>query len=206
MTGAIGRRTQQERRAETERRVLDAAMSLIAERGSRSVSLADVGRLAGYSSGIVSPHFGGRHQLLAAVVRRAQQFDVPTTGTSGLDRLTGLISTYLTTLRERAPASQAFLLLWSEAVASEPVLAPLFAERDAWFRDLLAGYVRQGIDDGSIRADADPGAIAVSLLGLLRGIGLQLVSAPEHAPLDVISDQAVEMIRRGLASTGPAGS
>ena len=206
MSGAIVRRTQQERRAETERRVLDAAMRLIAERGSRSVSLAEVGRLAGYSSGIVSHHFGGRHQLLAAVVRRAQQFDVPTTGTSGLDQLTGLISTYLTTLRERAPASQAFLLLWSEAIASDPVLAPLFAERDAWFRDLLAGYVRRGIDDASIRPDADPGAVAVSLLGLLRGIGLQLVSAADHAPLDVITDQAVEMIRRGLMSTSPAGS
>ena len=206
MPEATVRRTQQERRAETERRVLNAAMTLIAERGSHSVSLAEVGRLAGYSSGIVSHHFGGRPQLLAAVVRRAQQFDVPTIGTSGLDQLTTLVSTYLTTLQERAPAPQAFLLMWSEAIASDPVLAPLFAERDAWFRDLLAGIVQRGVDDSSIRPDADPGAIAVSLLGLLRGVGLQLVSAAEHAPLDVISDQTVEMIRRGLVTTGPAGS
>ena len=203
MAETTARRTQQERRAETERRVLDAAMTLIAQRGSRSVSLADVGRLAGYSSGIVSHHFGGRHQLLAAVVRRAQQFDVPTTGTRGLDQLTVLVSTYLRTLRERAPASQAFLLLWSEAVASDPVLAPLFAERDAWFRDLLAGQVRRGVEDASIRPDVDPGTVAVSLLGLLRGIGMQLMSSAEHAPLDVISDQAVEMIRRGLAAPVP---
>jgi AcrR family transcriptional regulator len=193
------RRTQEARRAETERRVLDAAMTLIAQRGSRSVSLADVGRAAGYSAGIVSHHFGGRRQLLAAVVRRAQQFDVPSSGTGGLDRLTALVSTYLTTLRERAPAPQAFLLLWSEAVASDPVLAPLFAESDAWFRDLLAGHIRRGIDDGTIRPDVDPEAVAVSLVGLLRGIGMQLVSNAEHAPLDVISAQAVEMIRRGLA-------
>ena len=203
MPGTTVRRSQQERRAETERRVLDAAMTLIAERGSRSVSLADVGRLAGYSSGIVSHHFGGRRQLLAAVVDRAQRFDVPTTGTSGLDQLITLVSTYLTTLRERAPAPQAFLLLWSEAVASDPVLAPLFSERDAWFRDLLAGYVRRGIDDASIRPDADPGAVAVSLLGLLRGVGMQLVSTAEHVPLDVLGHQTVEMVRRGLARTAP---
>ena len=203
MPGTTVRRTQQERRAETERRVLDAAMTLIAERGSRSVSLADVGRLAGYSSGIVSHHFGVRRQLLAAVVDRAQRFDVPTTGTSGLDQLIALVSTYLTTLQERAPAPQAFLLMWSEAVASDPVLAPLFAERDAWFRDLLAGYVRRGIDDASIRPDADPGAVAVSLLGLLRGVGMQLVSAAEHVPLDVLGHQTVEMVRRGLAPTAP---
>ena len=36
------RRTQEERRAETERRVLAAAMTLIAVHGSRSVTLAEV--------------------------------------------------------------------------------------------------------------------------------------------------------------------
>jgi len=90
-------------------------------------------------------------------------------------------------------------LLWSEAVASDPVLAPLFAERDAWFRDLLAGFVRRGIDDGSIRPDADPEAVAVSVLGLLRGIGMQLISTAEQAPLDLISDQIVGTVQRGLA-------
>jgi len=109
-----------------------------------------------------------------------------------------LISTYLTTFRERAPAPQAFLLLWSEAVASDPVLAPLFAERDAWFRGLLASFVRNGIDDGSIRAGADPEAVAVSVLGLLRGIGMQLISTAEGAPLDLVADQIVGIVRRGL--------
>ncbi len=198
------RRSQQQRRAETEQRVLDAAMTLIAERGSRGVSLAEVGRLAGYSSGIVSHHFGGRQQLLAAVVVHAQRLDLPETDACGLDQLSMLMSTYLTTLRERAPAPQAFLLLWSEAVASDPVLAPLFAERDAWFRDLLAGFVRRGIDDGSIRPDADPEAVAVSVLGLLRGIGMQLISTAGQVPLDLIGDQIVGTFQRGLAPTAGA--
>jgi AcrR family transcriptional regulator len=194
------RRSQEQRRSETEQRLLAAAMTLIAERGSRAVSLAEVGRLAGYSSGIVSHHFGGKRQLLAAVVEHAQHFfDLPLTGSCGLDQLSLLMSTYLGTFRERAPAPQAFLLLWSEAVASDPVLAPMFTERDAWFRGLLAGYVRSGIDDGSIRADADPEAVAVSVLGLLRGIGIQLIAATEQAPLDVIVSQIVGIVQRGLA-------
>ena len=60
MPNQIARRSQQQRRSETEQRVLAAAMALIAERGSRGVSLAEVGRLAGYSGGIVSHHFGGK--------------------------------------------------------------------------------------------------------------------------------------------------
>jgi AcrR family transcriptional regulator len=202
-TANAERRTQRQRREETERRLIDAAMTLFAARGSRSVSLADVGRLAGYSSGIVSHHFGSKQALLAAVVEQAQRFDVPASGTLGVQLLTATLSTYLSTLRQRAPAPQAFLQLWSEAVGADPVLAPLFAERDAWFRGLLADYIRAGIDDGSIRADADPDAHAIALVGLVRGIGLQLMSTAADAPLDVLSDQIMETVRRGLA---PAGS
>jgi AcrR family transcriptional regulator len=197
-SATAGRRTQQQRREETKRRLLDAATRLFAERGSRSVSLADVGRLA--SSGIVSHHFGSKQRLLAAVVQQAQQFDVPTSGTFGLERLTAALSTYLRTLRDRAPGPQAFLQLWSEAVAADPALAPLFAERDAWFRGLLADHIRSGVDDGSIRGDVDPDAQAIALVGLVRGTALQLMSTAADAPLDVLTDQIMETVRRGLAA------
>src|ERR1039457_7321259 len=102
-----GLRTAQQRRDATERLLGKAARRLVAERGSRSVSLADVGRLAGYSSGIVSHHFGSKQRLLAAAVQQAQQFDVPTSGTFGLERLIPGLSTYLRTLRDRAPGPRA---------------------------------------------------------------------------------------------------
>jgi AcrR family transcriptional regulator len=203
-TAPAGRRTQQQRREATERRLLEAATRLFAERGSRSVSLADVGRLAGYSSGIVSHHFGSKQRLLAAVVEQAQQFDVPASGTLGLERLSAALSTYLRTLRDRAPGPQAFLQLWSEAVAADPLLAPLFAERDAWFRGLLADYIRMGVEDGSIRRDVDPDVHAIALVGLVRGTALQLMSTAADAPIDVLTDQIVETVRRGLAAAPEA--
>jgi AcrR family transcriptional regulator len=203
-TPDVERRTQGQRRDETERRVIAAAMTLFAEKGSRSVSLADVGRLAGYSDGIVSHHFGSKQRLLAAVVEQAQQFDVPTAETLGLDQLTATLSTYLSTFRQRAPAPQAFLQLWSEAVAADPALVPLFAERDAWFRGLLADYLRAGIDDGSVRAGVDPDTHAIALAGLVRGIGLQLISTAADAPLDRLTSQIIETVRRGLAAAPDA--
>jgi AcrR family transcriptional regulator len=68
------RRTQRERREETERKVLAAATALIAQHGSRALTLAAVGEAAGYSRGIVSHHFGSRENLLRAVMRDAQAF------------------------------------------------------------------------------------------------------------------------------------
>jgi AcrR family transcriptional regulator len=180
--------------------VLDAAIELIARSGSRAISVAEVGTLAGYSRGIVTHHFGGRAQLLEAVVRDAQQFDVPDTGDSGLDRVSILISTYVATLHERGTAGRAFLLLWAEAVGADPVLAPLFAERDAWFRGLLADHLRTGIDDGSVRVDVDPDAVALTVVGLVRGVAMQLMSSAGDTPARLVADQAADLVRRGLAA------
>lgn len=192
------RRTQRERREETERKVLEAATALIARHGSRALTLAKVGEAAGYSRGIVSHQFGNRDNLLRAVMRDAQTFTLPEEGGSAADWLAALVRAYLRNVTKRGPASRAFLQMWSEAIAADPVLMPLYAEQDARFRRLLADKVREGIDDGSIRSDADPDALAVALVGLVRGIALQLISTPPPARVKAIVDEAERATRRTL--------
>ena len=204
MPSSAPRRSQAERRAESERQILLAATRLIAERGLRGVSLRDVGREAGYSRGIVNHHFGTKEELIKAVIVHAQQaFALPTTDATGLDLLLLTVERYIDYLRERQPAGQAFLLLWATAVGSEPSLRAMFVERDAWFRDRLAEHVQEGMMEGSVRADANPAAVAISILGMLRGIGLQLMLMSDDEALEVVRDGAVDTIRRGLASDTP---
>ncbi len=192
------RRTQRERREETERRVLDAATALIAERGSRALSLAEVGEAAGYSRGIVSHHFGSRENLLRAVMDDAQTFTLPEAGDNAADWLADTVRAYLKNVTSRGPSARAFLQMWGEAIAADPVLQPLYARQDARFRRLLASKVRDGIRDGSVRADADPQALAVSLIGLLRGIALQLISTPPPSRVKTIIDEAERVTRHVL--------
>jgi len=192
------RRTQQERREQTERKVIAAATALIAEHGSRALTLAKVGEAAGYSRGIVTHHFGSRENLLLAVMRNAQAFDLPASGESAGAWLGDMVRAYLKNVTNKRPGARAFLQMWSEAIAADPVLMPLYAEQDARFRRLLADKVREGIRDGSVRADADPEAMAVSLLGLLRGIALQLISTPPPARVKAIVDEAERATRRAL--------
>jgi AcrR family transcriptional regulator len=195
MTDRPARRTQEQRRAETERRVVDAAMALIARSGSRAVTLAEVGEAAGYSRGIVYHHFGSRERLLEAVVDEAQRFDVPVYQGDGLDYLVRIIEAYLRNVVRRTPSARAFLQLWGEAIAADPVLAPLFARRDADFRQLLADVVRQGVADGSIRPDANPGAAAVLVVALVRGTGLQLIAEPPVRNVPALIREATRSVR-----------
>ncbi|MFD2418873.1 TetR/AcrR family transcriptional regulator [Amycolatopsis pigmentata] len=201
MTERPARRTQEQRRAETERRVLDAAMALIARSGSRAITLAEVGEAAGYSRGIVYHHFGSRERLLEAVVDEAQRFDVPDYQGDALDYLARIIEAYLRNVVRRTPSARAFLQLWGEAIAADPVLAPLFARRDADFRQLLANVVRQGVADGSIRPDANPAAAAVLILALLRGTGLQLIAQPPVRNLPTLITEATRSVRAAFAVT-----
>ncbi|MFJ8819465.1 TetR/AcrR family transcriptional regulator [Amycolatopsis thermoflava] len=201
MTDRPARRTQEQRRAETIRRVLDAATELIARSGSRAVTLAEVGEAAGYSRGIVYHHFGSRERLLESVVDEAQRFEVPEYQGDGLDHLVLIIEAYLRNVVRRTPSARAFLQLWGEAIAADPVLAPLFARRDADFRQLLANVVRQGVADGSIRSDADPAAAAVLIVALVRGTGLQLIAQPPVRNVTAIIREATRSVRAAFAVT-----
>jgi AcrR family transcriptional regulator len=194
------RRTQAERRAETRRRVLDAATSLVATHGSRAASLAAVGEAAGYSRGIVNHHFGSKARLLEELIKHTQQFDVPTDAPSGLGRLTQFVETYLNGMHERPARSKAFLKLWAESAGAEPALAPLFAERDAWFRDFLAQLVREGVDDGSIGRQVDPGFAAVTLIGQLRGTAMMLFSTARDVPVAEFAADVARSVARSLAA------
>jgi AcrR family transcriptional regulator len=198
--GRVVRRSQAERSAETKRRVLDAATSLVAAHGSRAASLAAVGEAAGYSRGIVTHHFGTKARLLEELIRYTQQFDVPTDAPTGLGRLRQFVEAYLGGMHERSPRSEAFLKLWTESAGAEPSLAPLFVERDAAFREVLAQHVSDGVRDGSIGREVDPHIAAVAIIGLLRGTAMMVFSTARDVPVAELAAAVERSVARGLVA------
>ncbi|MGW4526788.1 TetR/AcrR family transcriptional regulator [Amycolatopsis sp. NPDC004378] len=193
--------TQEQRRATARSALLVAAADLVVEAGVRAVTLALVGERAGYSRGIVTHHFGSRQALLESLAKASQSGFVPglTDVPPGLDRLLRLVAGYVRELgREDVPA-RSFLVLWAESV-TDPHLAALFRERDEAFRADLREDVAAGIGDGTIRGDADPAQVAVSVLGQLRGIGLQGMLTPAAIDTERLAREVAEQWRRALSS------
>ena len=60
--------SQEQRKAETRQRLLDAAALLFAERGIEAVSIDTVAEAADRTSGAVYAHFGGKDGLLNALL------------------------------------------------------------------------------------------------------------------------------------------
>jgi AcrR family transcriptional regulator len=178
-------RTQRQRREETERRLLDATAALVASGGSRAVTLQEVGRLAGYSRGIVNHMFGTKEALLAALVTGAQQRVGPSPASSpGLGRLRQRAARYIDQISAGDEHARAFLLLWAESVGATPQLRAMFAERDSLFAREIREDLTAGITDGDIRPDIDIEGAIMALIAVLRGAGLHMIirgAAPDNA-------------------------
>jgi AcrR family transcriptional regulator len=201
-------RTQAERRATSERRLLDAAAKVIAERGTTSVSFADIAREAGCSHGLPGYLFGSKTDLLLALVDDVlREFRVvlvkPAVGESrGLPALLVMMRVFLESLERPWPYTRAVYVMIGEAAGAPPELqAALNTHQDA-ARQLIVDAIHDGIELGQVRPDADPEAQAVILFGLLRGIGLQSLMDPGSVDVKAVTNEVLVLAERALAVDG----
>jgi AcrR family transcriptional regulator len=204
LPGRKRRRTQPERVAESDRRILAAALRLVGERGYRGTSLAAIGEAAGYSRGLVHERFGSKAGLLWALVKRMlrawnqESEALGATGRVGIDALCDLLDNHRRAVAE-SRGIRAFYALMFEALGPIPELRPEFSELHRRFRDDIERILNEGIAAGVVRADIDPGSQAAILLGTQRGIAFQALLDPEGFSLDAAYDELKRNLRRDLA-------
>jgi AcrR family transcriptional regulator len=196
-------RTQVERVAESDRKLLAAALKLIGERGYRGTSLAAIGEAAGYSRGLVHERFGSKSGLLWALVQqmlrvwgegRAQSDAAHT----GVDVLIDMIENH----RREVGADRGirtFYALMFEATGPTPELVAEFRQLHHEFRAFIERKIRAGVEAKTIRADIDPAAQATLMLAALRGITFQWLLDPDGFSLDAAYEELKKTTRRSLS-------
>ncbi|MFF2929293.1 TetR/AcrR family transcriptional regulator [Streptomyces mirabilis] len=199
----VSRRSQEDRRAEAERRLLEAAAELIGEIGTSRVTLAAIGERAGYSRGLVTHHFGSKSALMQRLVdvvtaefRAALTEAAPSA--SPRDELHGLIGTFMNLVAERPPLHRAFLVLWSDAMVTSPDARPAMAASDRMFRGEIEDRLLRGVAAGDFPRDVDPRGLATVLLGLLRGVALQYVLDGDAVDLDASRREIEQLLNDRL--------
>ena len=173
------RRTQAGRREEAERRLLDAALEIVAQRGSVRMTLAEVGEAAGYSRGLPAHRFGNKAGLLHALAgyigeRFGQQREQGPALAPGLDAIVGNIHFYFSRDGAAWTSSRALLVMMTESGMAPA--SGLRQEVAAYNRSALAWFeqhIRSGIEGGEINPNTDPASTAVVVLGAMRGVMLQ---------------------------------
>ena len=167
----LTRRTQGERRADAERRLLESALELLSEKGVAGSTLSEVGERAGYSRGLVAHHYGNKENFLRAVaqhIRASYRARMPQDSQPGLGRLLDNIRRFYSGKAGTFGAKQALL---AEAIMND---GPLRKDMQVFTVEaigFLAEQIRIGVQKGEIRPDVDPEAAATLILGQMRGIG-----------------------------------
>ncbi len=182
------RRSQAERRSESEDALLNAAALLIAERGVERASLASIGESAGASRGLPTHHFGSKEGLVARLAERVQdhvaaivrdELEQRTHRTpeevSALDLLRTTLDTYLELFEDPTADERALIVMWGATFPSHASIDGML-EADRRSYDGWADLIRHGQHDGSIRKDVDATASAVALFGLMRGVAALLLT------------------------------
>jgi len=196
------RRTQQERVAESDQRMLSAALRLIAERGYRGTSLAAIGEAAGYSR-LVHERFGSKAGLLWALTKQIlrtwnQESRSHGVEHTGIDALCDMLDNHRRAIEEDR-GIRPFYALMFEALGPTPDLQPEFRELHVRFRADIEKLLRAGIKTGEIRADIDPKAQAALMLATQRGIGFQWLLDPSAFSLKAAYEEQKQNLRKALA-------
>jgi AcrR family transcriptional regulator len=209
------RRSQAERRSESEEALLNAAAALIAERGVERASLASIGEHAGASRGLPTHHFGSKEGLVARLAERVQDHVAATVrdeleqrthrkpeDVSALDLLRTTLDTYLELFEDPTADEQALIVMWGATFPSNASIDGM-READRRSYDGWADLIRHGQRDGSIRQEVDATAAAVALFGLMRGVAALLLTESDITDMRNVRQTCDEWI---VAALAPAGS
>lgn len=199
------RRTQAERRAISEQKIIDAAMRVIGRKGTDRLTLSEVGAEAGYSRGLPAHLFGSKEGLLLHVVERYMNYVVGNTHFAlpdwepgqGLKQLRTTIHTWVETGVRFPEYFRTYLILSGEAVREESTtmsatLRARIRKMNSRTREELERYLRQGKQRGEVATDIDPAYEAMLMMSTLLGLLSFWVLDPDAFNLRKIADRCLE--------------
>ena len=199
MVATAKRRTQEERKAESERRILEAAVELFATQGYVKTTLNQVGTRAGYTGGLISSRFGSKENLLRAVLRRISdvfedRVSRVVDANDARATLRRIVEIYLTDVAKKNSAVRALYAVMGEALGAVGEVQGEVAEFNQLTRERLARIVANGVESGEIPSTVNPDAAAMLILGLIRGVSLQYLADPRRFDVKAVTASINRMI------------
>ncbi len=202
------RRTQAERRDESGRGLVEAAVAVVAEEGVSAATFEAIGRKAGYSRGLATQRFGSKQGLIEAVIQHLHERQEAALAEHGVDDLPGFeavlayVDLYLRGLASEAGGGgRAYFMLLSSAVADATAMREAFAAEHGRVERRLEALVLKGQAQGHIRREIDADAAALMIGSLLLGLSMQVLVDP-GMNLEPIRETSLATLRLSFGVAG----
>ncbi|WP_374574416.1 TetR/AcrR family transcriptional regulator [Phenylobacterium sp.] len=198
------RRTQAERRDQSERLLLAAAAELVGERGVGAATFENIGQRAGYSRGLATQKFGSKQGLIEALIAQLQTRqggqldDRDVDEAPALEAILAYVDVFLRSLAEDTEL-RAYFILMAGAIADLSDQRGPFADAHVQVERRLEALVQRGQAEGTIRPEIDADAAALMIGSLLLGLSMQLLIDPKMN-LEPIREISLAALRQSFAA------
>ncbi|MGB0210745.1 TetR/AcrR family transcriptional regulator [Algiphilus sp.] len=208
-SGRTQRRTQEERTALSDRRMLDAAVSLLVEAGMAGTTLAAIGERSGYSRGLVTHRFGSKAGLFAHVhdtvmadwIARVHEAVGAAVGLDALQRVVDALYGFIAEAPDEIRAM--YLLRYASIDPSAEFRASVARAHLAQRRDVQR-WIAAGQCDGGIDPSMDAAEVAELFCACVDGVIYRWLVTPDIPvrSLHELLKQQVDTALRVRAASG----
>lgn len=181
----------------TKKKLFDAAVELIGERGFTDASVDEIVERAGVAKGTVYYHFTGKAELVEALIA---------------DRMEPLAAAFRAAAEQHADDPRAAIeaiaraeleFLYEHGSFSKLLLTEMWREDRLWRETLvllrsqlmsvIVDVIKQGVASGVFRSDVDPDFGASALFGMTATVALDWLAFEPEKPLDDVLGQITKV-------------
>jgi len=201
-------RKNSERRTDSNLRIINAAMELFSEKGYQRTTLIQIGQRAGVTGTLVSNRFGSKERLLRAVLahilnrfekseaRLSKQSEETSTVSQQLDQF---VRMYLEDVAEQGARIRALYVIMGEALGALPEISEEVNRVNGVFRGEIKDYLKRGVSLEEFNGELDPEIVSTLMVGLLRGISMQILFEPDRLDLAKVIHATQNSVRHMTA-------
>jgi AcrR family transcriptional regulator len=178
--------TQPERVEISNRRLVQAAVELVTEKGWEATTAAEIGRRAGYSRAMVHARYGSKDAILEAFFAHEYvQRMTPDAGPEalGLDEALAHFGRIQEVYSDAPDFLRAIFAMMFEAVKTTSPVRPILQEWLTRGVSKVETGLRRGIRDGSVRSDIDLVRAVNDISAGIFGVAFQWIALSDRYDL-----------------------
>ncbi len=189
-----------EDKTSTRKRIIEKAGKLMAEKGIKQTTLADIAREAQISRGTLFYYYASKNDLIYDILEKHLS-DVTDAIFASLPRRKSDIADWVIVLRNTLTAliqdennAKINLYLLQEAILDNSDLKDRFAVKYQTWRELIAGQIARAFGIADSRRLP---ALGTLLLAMIDGLTIQFLLAPRSVNFHEVAEQMVHLITAG---------
>jgi AcrR family transcriptional regulator len=189
------RRTQAQRRAESEHRILLAAAELFSEQGYVNTTMEQIGTRAGFSAALVARKFGSKPGVIEALLNEIRRNTAIVLDRGDNDSIIEMIERYVGLIADGNVWSRALYVLMAESLGPLRDKAELFAQHNRTFMAAIASGISKAQRRGLANPKVKPRVLAAEVLARIRGATLLWLIDPDGIDFAALNEQLIESLR-----------